>query len=191
MTVELHQPTAVMQQETVTITIFQQEQTQNVQNEQMDSPMEMGAQEHREQRRVRLNETLPSEMSKRLVGRQNQHIQQRSRKWSLTQHQFSKDETTTGSLYVINGINVVTALVPEEDVWQIEETKTCARKIQFQDGEQKSVAFVNGEGPSVPKTINVCEARMGEKLDSKEMRKRKAKEAQELDEFEVKLKVVK
>ena len=41
--------------------------TQNIQNEQMDSLMEMGAQEHREQRRVRLNETLSSEMSKRPV----------------------------------------------------------------------------------------------------------------------------
>ena len=44
-----------------------QEPTQNIQNEQMDSPMEMGAQEHREQRGVRLNETLSSEMSKRPV----------------------------------------------------------------------------------------------------------------------------
>ena len=64
-------------------------------------------------------------------------------------------------------------------MWQFEVTKTCARKI------------VNREDPSVSKTINVCEARMGEKLDSKEMRKRKAKEMQEFDEFEVKMKVVK
>ena len=102
----------------------------------------------------------------------------------------SKDETTTGSLHAIDGIDVVTALVPEDDVWQFEVTKTCAREIQFQDGEQESVATVNHEDPSVFKTINVCEARMGEKLDSKEMRKRKAKEVQELDEFEVKMKVV-
>ena len=104
----------------------------------------------------------------------------------------SKDETTTGSLYAIDGIDVVTALVPEEeDVWQFEVTKMCAREIQFQDGEQESVAIVNREDPSVFKTINVCEARMGEKLDPKEMRKRKAKEVQEIDEFEVKVKVVK
>ena len=50
---------------------------------------------------------------------------------------------------------------------------------------------MNREDPSVSKTINVCEARMGEKLDPKEMRKRKAKEVQEFDEFEVKMKVVK
>ena len=103
----------------------------------------------------------------------------------------SKDETTTGSLNAIDGIDVVTALVPEEDVWQFEVTKTCARKIQFQDGEQESVAIVNREDPSVSKTTNVCKARMGEKLDSKEMRKRKAKEVLELEEFEVKMKVVK
>ena len=63
-------------------------------------------------------------------------------------------------------------------------------KIQFQDGEQESVAIVDREDPRVSKTINVCEARMGEKLDAKEMRKRKAKEVQEFD-FEVKMKVVK
>ena len=61
----------------------------------------------------------------------------------------------------------------------------------FQDGEQESVAIVNREDPSVSKTINVCEARMGEKLDSKEMWRRKAKEVQEFDEFEVKMEVVK
>ena len=103
----------------------------------------------------------------------------------------SKDEATTSSLHAINGIDVVTVLVPEEDVWQFEVTKTCAREIQFQDGEQESVAIVDREDPSVFKTINVCEARMGEKLNSKEMRKRKAKEVQEFDEFEVKMKVVK
>ena len=40
-----------------------QEPTQDSQNELMDSPMEMGAQEQREQRKVLLNETLSSEMS--------------------------------------------------------------------------------------------------------------------------------
>ena len=69
-------------------------------------------------------------------------------------------------------------------------TTTCAREIQLQDGEQESVSTVDREDPSVPKTINVCEARTGKKLDSKEMRKRKAKEVQEFDGFEVKMKVV-
>ena len=48
---------------------------------------------------------------------------------------------------------------------------------------------MNREGPSVSKTINFRETRTGEKLGSKEMLKRKAKEVQELDQFEVKMKV--
>ena len=73
MTVELQQqPTAVMQQEpspssSSSPSAPMQEPKQNIQNEQMDSPMGMGAQEHREQRKVRLNETLSSEMSRRLA----------------------------------------------------------------------------------------------------------------------------
>ena len=57
MTVELEQPTAVMQQEpspspSSSPTAPMQEPEQNIQNELMDPPMELGAQEHREQRRV-------------------------------------------------------------------------------------------------------------------------------------------
>ena len=161
--------------------------------------MEMGAQEHREQRRVRLNETLSIEMSKRpVVKAMTAHsptippmTERLGSTVLLDPVPSSKDETTTGSLYAIDGIDDVTALVPEEDVWQFEVTKTCATEIQFQDGEQESIAIVNREDPSDSKTINVCETRTGEKLDSKEMRKRKAKEVQEFDEFEVKMKVVK
>ena len=51
----------------------------------------------------------------------------------------------------------------------------AVREIQFQDGEQESVAIVDREDPSVSKTINVFETRTGEKLDSKEMRKKKPK----------------
>ena len=157
--------------------------------------MEMGAQEHR----VRLNETLSSEMSKRPVVKakpaHSPTIPQMTERLGSTvlldPVPYSKDETTTGSLHAIDGIDVVTALVPEEDVWQFEMTKTCAREIQFQDGEKESIAIVNHEDPSVSKTINVCETRTGEKLDSEETRKRKAKEVQEFDEFEVKMKFVK
>ena len=65
--------------------------------------------------------------------------------------------------------------------------KTCAREIQFQDGGQESVAIVNREDPNVSKTVNVCEARTGEKLDSET--EKKAKEVQEPDEFKVKWKL--
>ena len=192
MTVELQQPTVAMQQEpspssSSSPTAPMQELTQNIQNEQMDSPLEMGAQEHREQRKVRLNETLPSEVSKRLVVTAKSAcpsmiasmMERLGSTVLLDPTKSSKDEATTGSLHAIDGIDVVTALVPEEDVWQFEETKTCAREIQFPDGEQESIAIVDREDPSASKTINVCEARTGEELDSKEM--------QEFDEFEVKM----
>ena len=202
MTVELQQPTAVMQQKpssSSSPTAPMQEPTQNILNEQMDSPMDMGAQERREQRKVQLNETLSSEMSKRpVVKAKPAHpsmiapmMERLGSTVLLDPAPSSKDESTTGSLHAIDGIDVVTVLVPEEDIWQFEVMKTCAREIQFQDGEQESVAIVDREDPSVSKTINAHEARMGEKLDSKEMRKRKAKEVQELDEFEVTRKVVK
>ena len=202
MTMELQEPTVVMQLEPSPSPSFlspapMQEPTQDMQNELMGSPMEIGAQEHREQGKARLNETLSSEMSKRpVVKAQPVHpsviapmMESLGLIDLLDPAPSSKDEATTGSLHAIDGIDFVTALVPEEDVWQFEVTKTCAREIQFQDGEQESVATVNREDPSVSKTTNVCETRTGEKLDSKEMWKRKAKEVQELDEFEVKVKV--
>ena len=104
---------------------------------------------------------------------------------------LSKDETTIGSLHAINGNDGVAALVPEEDVWQFEAMKTCAKEIHFQDGEQESAAIVDREDLGVSKTINAYEARAGETLDSEERLRRKAKEVQEFDEFEVKMKVVK
>ena len=78
MTVELQQPTAVMQQEpspspSSSPTAPMQEPTQNILNVLMDAPMESGAQEHREQRKVRLNDTVSSEMSWRPVKAKPAH----------------------------------------------------------------------------------------------------------------------
>ena len=135
MTVELQQPTAVLQQEPSpspfsSPTAPMQEPTQNVQSEQMDSPMEMGAQEHREQRKVRLNETLSRELSKRpVVKAKSAHpsmiapmMERLGSTVLLDPVPSRKDETTTGSLHAIDGIDVVTALVPDENVWQFKVT---------------------------------------------------------------------
>ena len=94
--------------------------------------MEMGAQEHREQRKVRLNETLSSEMSRRpLVTAKSAHSSMIAPMMEnlglidlLDPAPSSEDEKTAGSLHAIDGIDVVTALVPEEDAWQFEVTKT-------------------------------------------------------------------
>ena len=102
---------------------------------------------------------------------------------------FSKDEMTTGGLFVIDGIDVVATLVPEEDVWQIEATKTCTTETQMQDREQESIAVVDYEDPSTTEAIEAHDARTGEVIDSEEVRKGRAKEVRELDEFEVKMMV--
>ena len=75
----------------------------------------------------------------------------------------SKDEMTIGGLYVIDGINVVATLVPEEDVWQFEATETCTTETQMQDGEQESIAVVDCEDPSATEPMEAYDARTGEK----------------------------
>ena len=92
----------------------------------------------------------------------------------------SKDEM---SLYVIDGIDVVATLVPEEDVWQFEATETCTTETQMQEGEKESIPAVDYEDPKA------YDARTGEKLDSLEVRKARAKEVRKPDEFEVKMEV--
>ena len=82
----------------------------------------------------------------------------------------SKDEMTIGGLYVVDGIDVLATLVPEEDVWQSEATEACTTETQMQDREQESIVT-------------------GEWLDSEEVRKGRAKEVRELDEVEVKMEV--
>ena len=101
----------------------------------------------------------------------------------------SKDEVTIGGLYVIDGIDVVATLVPEEGVWQFEATETCTIETQMQDREQESIAVVDHEDPSTTEAIEAYDARTGERLDSEEVRTGRAKEVRELHEFEVKMEV--
>ena len=83
---------------------------------------------------------------------------------------------TMGGLYVIDGIDVVATLVPEEDAWQFKATETHTTETQLQDGEQEPIAVVNYEDPSTPGAIEAYDARTGERLDSEEVRKGRAKE---------------
>ena len=99
-----------------------------------------------------------------------------------------QDEMTIGGLYVIDGIDVVATLVPEEDVWQFEATETCTTETQMQDREQKSIAVVDYEDPSATEAIEAFDTRTSEKLDSEDVRKVRAKEVREL-EFEVEMEV--
>ena len=57
----------------------------------------------------------------------------------------------------------------------------------MQDREQEPSAVVDYEHPSATEAIEAYDARTGEKLDSEEVRKGRAKEVRELDEFEAKM----
>ena len=98
----------------------------------------------------------------------------------------SKDEMTIGDLYVIDGIDAVATLVPEEDVWHFEITETM--HIRGPDAEQRP--RINcGCGPwgsQRDRSHWGYESRTGEKLDLEEVRKGRANEVRELDELEVK-----
>ena len=96
---------------------------------------------------------------------------------------------TIDGWYVIDGIDVVATLVPEKDVRQFEATEACTTETQMQDREQEPIAVVDYEDPSTTEAIEAYDARIGERLDSAEVRKGRAKEVQELDEFEVKMEV--
>ena len=171
--------------------------TQNFQNEQMDSPMELGPQERRERKGARPSETPTSEISGRPVVKARPAsppmivptAEGSGTVVLSTPASSSKDEMTMGGLYVIDGIDVVATLVPEEDVWQFEATETCTTETQMQDREQESIAVVDYEDPSATEAIEAYDARTGEKLDSEEVRKGRAREVRELDEFEVKMEV--
>ena len=56
-------------------------------------------------------------------------------------------------------------------------------------GQRAGIAVVDNEDPSATEAIEAYDARTGEKLDSEEVRKGRAKEVRELDEFEVKMEV--
>ena len=96
---------------------------------------------------VFLNETLASGWL-----RQDQHIHQRS----PMMERLGLIVLLTGSLCAMD---VVTVLV-----WQVERNSVSRRR-------QESVAITT---PGISKTINVCEARTGEKVNSEEMWKRKS-----------------
>ena len=91
----------------------------------------------------------------------------------------SKDEMMMGGLFVIDGIDVVAILVPEEDEWQCETTEACETEPRLQDNEHEShavVAVVDDEDPSATQAIEADDARTGARLDSEEVRKGRAKE---------------
>ena len=170
--------------------------TQNLQNEQMDSPKELGAQDCRERKGARPSETPSND----IFGRPVVKARPASPPTIVPTAEgsgtvvfsapvsSSKGEMTIGGLYVIDGIDVVATLVPEV-AWQFEAAETCTTETQLQDREQESFAVVNHEDPSTSEAFEAYDAITSESLHSEEVRKGRAEEVRELDEFEVKMEV--
>ena len=98
--------------------------TQNPQDEQMDSPMELDTQEHRERKEARPSETPASDSSGRPLVKARPALppmivptaEGSGTVVLSTPASSSKDEMMIGGLFVIDGIDVVATFVPEEDV---------------------------------------------------------------------------
>ena len=95
--------------------------------------MELGAEERRERKGARPSETPTSEISGRPVVKARPAsppmilpMAEGSGTVVLSAPvSSSKDEMTIGGLYVIDGIDVLATLVPEEDGLQFEATEAC------------------------------------------------------------------
>ena len=74
-------------------------------------------------------------------------------------------------------------------MWHFEATETRTTETQMQDREQESIAVVDHEDPNATEDIEAYDARTGERVDSDEVRKGRAKEVREVDELEVKMEV--
>ena len=161
---------------------------QSFQNEQMDSPMELGPQEGRERKEARPSETPTSEISGKPVVKARPAsppmIVLTAEGWGAVvlsaPASSSKDQMTIGGLYVIDGIDVVTTLVPEEDVWQFEATETCTTETQMQDGEQESIAVVDYEDPATTEAIEAYDARTCESSIQKKCERDEPKRCESL-----------
>ena len=66
---------------------------------------------------------------------------------------------------VIDAIDVVAILVPEEDAWQFEAAETCIPETQLLDREQETIEVVDHEDPSTSEAIDAYDAITGERLD--------------------------
>ena len=78
---------------------------------------------------------------------------------------------------MIDGIDVVATLIPEDDAWQFNAAETSTTDIQLLNRDQDTIAEVDCDDSKASEAREAFDARTGEKLDPAEVR--------ELDEFEV------
>ena len=153
--------------------------TQNLQNEQMDSTTELGPQERRERQGARPSETPTSE----IFGRPVEKTRPASSSMIVPTAECSgtgvlsrsasssKDEMTIGDLYVFDGIDVMTTLVPEEIRDSSRQQKRAPSKLRCRTKSRNQLRMWTNEDPSATEVIEAYDARTDEKLDSEEVRK--------------------
>ena len=172
--------------------------TQNLMNEQMDSPMELGAQERRERKGARPSETPTSEIS----GRPAVQARPASPPMIVPTAEgsgtvvlsapasSSKDEMTLGGLYVVDGIDVVATLVPERKMCgSLRQQKRAPPNPRCRTESRNQLRLWTTRIPARRKPLRLTTREQVKKLDSEEVRKERAKEVRELDESEVKMEV--
>ena len=66
----------------------------------------------------------------------------------------STDEMMTGSLYVVDGIDVAATLVPEEGAWQFSAAETSTTEIQLLNRDQDTIAEVDYDYPKASEEVD-------------------------------------
>ena len=135
--------------------------TQNLQNELMDSPKELGAQERRERKGARPSETPTSEISERPAVK-------------------ARPASPPMIVPMANSR-------PRRGCVAVRGNRSVHDRDPDAGQSRNQLRFVDYEDPSATEAIEANDARTGEKLDSEEVRKGRTKEVRELDEFEVKM----
>ena len=166
--------------------------TQNLQNEQLDSPMEMVAQERRERKGTRPSETPSSEISESTSGKGKASVTTNDRAdggrlrhhrpfcCSIVQQGRDDDRWVVRDRW-----NRRCGNSRPRGAWSSRQQRRAQPKLCC--GTESRNRFY--EDPSTSETIEAQGARTGERLESEEVRKGRAKEVRELDEFEVKMEV--
>ncbi|CAK0840370.1 unnamed protein product, partial [Prorocentrum cordatum] len=108
---------------------------------------------------------------------------------SESEARSSTDDVMIGGLHVIDGVDVVAMLIPEEDEWRLAAMDDGNFETTTDDSQSDMIGEVNYEDPASAEGIVAYDSRTGEQLDSEEVRKGRSKELRDLAEFEVKVEV--
>ena len=94
----------------------------------------------------------------------------------------SGGDVTIGGMFILGGVDMVAMLVPEEDEWLLSVMVQDPDMIELETARSDVVAEIDGN-EKIDEDIVAFDARTGERLDSDEVRKGRAKGLQQLDEF--------